>query len=499
MSTQTLLAHLSPTFTSWDEPLDYLPDNEAYASDIRRAREKTGWDESARTGTLKLGNRDVACVVINPAFLGGSIGVETANRITKAIERATAEELPLLMLPAGGGTRMQEGTIAFLQMATITQAVMAHKEANLPYLVYQRNPTMGGVFASWASLGQVILAEPGALVGFLGPRVYEALYNDKFPEGVQLSENLQRLGIIDAVVPETELASVVTKILDVLLARREFGLLPEAHPDEPAPLPRYLATTDPDSLPNHPVWDSIAKTRSNDRLGVKELLAKADDVTMLSGTGGGETAPGLLLALARFGEAPCVVLGHCRDGETEHPLGPGALRQARRGLRLSRELRLPLVSVIDTQGAALSKEAEEGGLGGEIARCLSEILTHPTPTLSLILGQGCGGMALASTPADRILACEHAWLAPLPPEGASAIMYRTPERAPEIAERQGVAATELLRNGIVDLVICEPTDKPEELADHLHEVISHELRELMAVPRPERLTARWQKYRNLGR
>lgn len=499
MDTNRLLETLSSVRENWDQPLTYLPKNESYAQDIQKAREKTGWDESAKTGTLTISGRKIAFVAINPAFLGGSIGIATATRITEAIEKATALELPLLMLPAGGGTRMQEGTLAFLQMATITGAVMAHKAKNLPYLVYQRHPTMGGVFASWGSLGHVIMAQPGALVGFLGPRVYEAIYQDQFPEGVQLSENLQRLGIIDKVVAPEDLATYVTKILNVLLSRREHGLLPEAHPEDTAPLPSYLATTNPAEIPEHDAWESITKTRANQRLGTRSLLEYAEDVTLLSGTGGGENAPGLLLALARFNDSPCIFLGHCRSGENEFPLGPDALRQARRGIRLSRELRLPLVSVIDTQGAALSQEAEEGGLGGEIARCLSEILTHPTPTLSLLLGQGTGGMALASAPADRILACEHAWLAPLPPEGASAIKYRTTEYAAKMATQQGVAAKELLRNGIVDLVILEPTENPEDLAQHLHDVISHELRELMAIPRPERLAKRQQKFRRLGR
>ena len=134
-------------------------------------------------------------------FLGGSIGVAAGDRLTMAIRRATAERLPLLALPTSGGTRMQEGTTAFLQMVRITAAVTDHKAARLPYLVYLRHPTTGGVFASWGSLGHVTFAEPGALIGFSGPRVYEALYGDPFPAGVQTSENLYACGLIDAVTP----------------------------------------------------------------------------------------------------------------------------------------------------------------------------------------------------------------------------------------------------------------------------------------------------------
>ncbi len=127
--------------------------------------------------------RRVAVVACEFGFLAGSIGVDSAERLVRAIERATAERLPLLAAPVSGGTRMQEGTLAFVQMVKISAAIAAHKKAGLPYLVYLRHPTTGGVMASWGSLGHVTVAEPGALVGFLGPRVYEALYGRDFPRG----------------------------------------------------------------------------------------------------------------------------------------------------------------------------------------------------------------------------------------------------------------------------------------------------------------------------
>src|SRR5690606_23802261 len=163
---------------------------------------------------------------------------------------------------------------------------------------------------------------------------------------------------------------------------------------------------------------SITRSRRDDRPGVRTLLkVGARDVTPLNGTGAGESDPGLLLALARFGAAPAVVLGQDRRTQrTIAPLGPGALRVARRGMRLAEELNLPLVTVIDTSGAALSKEAEEGGLAAEIARSLSDMVLLNAPTVCLILGEGAGGAALALLPADRVLAAQHGWLSPLPPE-----------------------------------------------------------------------------------
>src|SRR5690242_11822402 len=165
--------------------------------------------------------RRVAVLMGEFAFLAGSIGRAAADRLVSSIERATREGLPLLAGPVSGGTRMQEGTPAFVQMVRITQAVAAHKAAGLPYLVYLRHPTTGGVMASWGSLGHVTVAEPGALIGFLGPRVYEALYGKPFPEGVQTAENLYARGIIDAVVPPEEIAGILDRALNVLTARNE--------------------------------------------------------------------------------------------------------------------------------------------------------------------------------------------------------------------------------------------------------------------------------------
>ena len=183
------------SWTSWDEPALAVAAADAYAADLAAARERSGLDEALVTGTTRIRGRTVAAVVGEFSFLAGSIGVAAAERLVRAVERATAERLPLVAAPVSGGTRMQEGTVAFLQMAKITQAVMAHRAAGLPYLVYLRHPTTGGVFASWGSLGHVTVAEPGALVGFLGPRVYEALYGAPFPPGVQLAENLHAHGL----------------------------------------------------------------------------------------------------------------------------------------------------------------------------------------------------------------------------------------------------------------------------------------------------------------
>ena len=469
------------SWSSWDTPPARIAVDPSYAEELARAEAKSGVDESVITGEARLRGRRVAVLVSEFRFLGGSIGRDAADRLVASIQRATAAGLPLVAAATSGGTRMQEGTPAFVQMVRISAAIAAHKQAGLPYLVYLRNPTTGGVMASWGSLGHVTVAEPGALVGFLGPRVYSALYGHAFPEGVQTAENLYARGIIDAVLPASEIADILDRALSILLAR-----------PAPAELPEQQEFADVET------WDVVTRSRRPERPGVRRLLRyAATDVVPLNGTGQGESDPGLLIALARFGDSPCVFLGEDRRGQTaDHPMGPSALREARRGMRLAVELGLPLLTVIDTQGAALSREAEEGGLAGEIARCLADLVALEAPTLCLMLGEGNGGGALALLPADRIIAAQHAWLSPLPPEGASAIVHRDTEHAPEMARAQQVRAIDLHRRGIVDVIVPESpdaADEPEEFCRRVGHHLAAELARLIADG-PGDLVRRTQRY-----
>ncbi len=484
------------SFEPWDAPPAPLPIEAGYRPELEAARARTGVDESVVTGAGTVRGVAVAVLVGEFGFLGGSIGVSAAERLVRGIERATAAGLPILAAPVSGGTRMQEGTVAFLQMAKITAAVNRHKRAGLPYLVYLRHPTTGGVFASWGSTGHITVGQPGALIGFLGPRVYESLYGEPFPEGVQRAENLYAKGLLDAVLDERHLAGMAARTLAIMSAK-------PAAPPEPAPATMTQPEPEPGARQPVDAWTSIELSRRPDRPGVRSLLriAAADHVP-LNGTGQGESDRSLLLALARFGDHGAVVLGLDRHAQRlEAPLGPGALRQARRGMRLAQELELPLVTVVDTAGAALSKEAEEGGLAGEIARCLSTLLDLTTPTVSVLLGQGSGGGALALVPCDRVLAAEHGWLSPLPPEGASAIIHRDTDHAPELARRQRVNAAALFEDGIVDRIIAERPDaagEPVPFCRRMGAAIEATLAEIAAIGVPELLDRRRDRYRHLG-
>lgn len=458
------------TWQSWDEAPSYVALDRDYAAALGRARKRTGTDESVITGVGKISGAPIVLVVSEFGFLGGSIGRAAGERVVNAVRRATRERLPVLALPASGGTRMQEGTAAFLQMASIAEAVGSHRRAGLPYRVYLRNPTTGGVFASWGSLGHITWAEPGALIGFLGPRVYEGLHHKPFPDGVQVSENLAAHGIVDAIVPLGELPGRVAQVV-ALLAEPADLPADASSPSVGAPSLPVDASPSPVDASSPPVelvetWPSVLATRAAGRRGLRALLLDSGTAVIH------DTGP-IVLALSRFGRTTAVVIGQDRAVQADGRLiGPADLRVARRGLALAAELGLPVVTVIDTPGADLSVDAEEGGLAREIALCLADLIAVPRPTVSVLLGEGAGGAALALFPTDRRLAAHDAWLSPLPPEGASVIVHRDTEHAPELAAAQGIAATDLAEHGEIDEIVRWGADAAGDLRASIGRVLA---------------------------
>ena len=472
------------SFISWDTAPLAIPTNAAYARELAEARAASGRDESVLTGEGRVFGRRVAVVVCEFDFLGGSIGVAAAERITAAVQRATAERLPLLASPCSGGTRMQEGTVAFLQMVKIAAAVTLHKQAHLPYLVYLRHPTTGGVFASWGSLGHVTFAQPGALIGFLGPRVYEQLYGEPFPAGVQTAENLQRHGVIDAVVPLAELRGILDRALTVVA-------------DDAGPPPERPPARTAARRPGLGLGAGVAAT--GPARGQHLLRHGCTDQVLLSGTEQGEAAT-MLLALARFDGQPAVLLGQQRI--VGGLVGPAALREARRGMTLAAGLRLPLVLVIDTAGpGAVGRGRSKAGWPARSPAAWPSWSRWTPRRCRCCSARAAAGPALAMVPADRVLAALHGWLAPLPPEGASAIVFRDTAHAPELSAAQGIRSVDLLASGIVDVVVPEhpdAADEPIEFSTRLSVAIAVELHALRGMPAADRMATRLRRYREIG-
>ena len=407
-----------------------------YAATLERARQRSGSDESVQVLHATIAGHRVVVIGGDFDFLAGSVGQEAADRVVMGYLHATAERIPVITLPTSGGTRMQEGTAAFFRMVDIARVAGEHLTTGQVRIGWLRNPTTGGVMATWGSYADITAAEPGALLGFLGPRVYEALYDQPFPPGVQTAENLADVGIIDDVVPLSGLRDWMAHTLDVTNG---------------ADVPTSAASAG-DAVPVD-AWEAIQSTRADDRLGPQAVLDQLTSVTELRGTQAGEAAGGIRVCLGRLQGRRVLVVATTRAEVT-----PTGLRVAQRGLRLADRLRLPVVTLVDTPGGQLSREAEEAAMAGEIARTLMLLTSLQTRSVSVIMGQGCGGAALALIPAGTRICMENGWVSPLPPEGASVIMHRSPDRAPDLARQQGVGAFDMLSAGVVDAVVAEGDD-----------------------------------------
>lgn len=413
-----------------------------YGASLERARARSGADESVQVMYAAVAGQPVVVIGGDFGFLAGSVGQSAADRVVAGYQAATRDVLPVVTLPNSGGTRMQEGSAAFFRMTDIAWAAEAHERAGCVHIGWLRNPTTGGVMATWGSYGDITGAEPGALLGFLGPRVYEALHDEPFPP-VQTAENLARVGVIDHVVQLADLRAWVSRILSVTNGE-----------DRPVEVGagREPARVD--------AWEAITRTRAADRPGPQHVLDLLTERTDLTGTGSGQTGTGIRVSLGRLRGWRVVVVAQARQVVT-----PADLRVAQRGIRLGARLGLPVVTLVDTPGGELSAPAEESAMAGEIARTMALLHRVDVPTVCCIMGQGCGGAALALMPANMIICMENGWVSPLPPEGASVIIHRSRDRAAEMAREQGVGALDLLDADVVDVVVGEGEDLPGAVAD----------------------------------
>ena len=489
------------SFSRWDEeltstdPLGFV-DTRSYVSRLVTAAEATDVTEAVLTGAARVGGRDVVVIAGAFEFLAGTQGLVAGERVARAFDRATHHRLAVVGLPTSGGTRMQEGSLAFVQMLKIAASIAAFRAAGGRYVAWLRHPTMGGVLASYGSLAHVTWAQPGALVGLTGPRVIAEVDGTPLPEHVQRAEHLVRHGVVDDVVPADALRQRIGPALAALDGPahghgHEGGPWSRAWPAHPVP-----ATLPPSGQRADDPWAAVVRSRAAGRPGLPALLdLAATDVVRLRGDGAGGRDDGCVTVVCRFRDRRVVVVGHDRPaGARGAAVGAVGYRAAHRAMRLADTLGLPLVTVVDTRGAASTSAAESGGIAREIATCMATMSTLRRPTVAVLLGEGSGGGAIAWLPADRVVAVEHAWLAPIAPEGASAILYRTSERAAELARTQAIDVWSLRAIGVVDQIVPEAADWLAALAD----AVADQLTALLAQPTDTRLTARAQRLRSIG-
>ncbi|GAB3159624.1 hypothetical protein GCM10027290_64750 [Micromonospora sonneratiae] len=485
------------------DPVGFV-DSVPYPQRLATARSDTGLAEAVLCGEADIGGYEVVLAVMDFRFLGGSLGSAVGELIIRAAERALARSRPLILVTASGGARMQEGALALMQMAAVSQAIAALREAGVLTISVITDPTYGGVAASFATNTDIVLAESGARMGFAGPRVIRQTIRQPLPEGFQTAEFLLRHGQVDMVVERRSLRARLAPLLSAAYAGRRGPAVPT--PDSAQP----VLIRDPDRIPERDAWQGVQSARDTDRPTTLDYLFTAfDEFSELHGDRLGGDCPAIVAGLARLGEQHVAVIGHQKGHHTKDLLArnfgmpaPAGYRKAQRVMRLAVRLGLPVVTLIDTPGAYPGIEAEKHGQAAAIADSILTMTGLATPVVAVVTGEGGSGGALALAVADRVLMLQNAVYSVISPEGCAAILWNDPTATPRAARALRVTAPELLRLGVADAVVPEPPTgahrDPIAAAELLRSALVEALTPLLAVPSDTLVRQRRQRFRRYG-
>lgn len=500
------------TFQEWftdletENPLEYP----GYEEKIANLQEKTKLHEAVTVGKCMVNGLETVLGVCDARFLMGSMGYVVGEKITRAFERATEEKLPVVLFTSSGGARMQEGIVSLMQMAKTSAAIRKHSEAGLFYLPILTDPTTGGVTASFAMLGDVILAEPGALIGFAGPRVIAQTIGQKLPEGFQRAEFLVKKGIIDGVVERQELKETVWKFLKIHQDSMQYIHYGKTQNVENFPeirSSRGKAGTDGKS--ELTAWERVEISRSKERPTTLSYVQQIfDEFLELHGDRAFRDDGAVIGGIAMFSGQPVTVIGQQKGKNVKENIyrnfgmaSPEGYRKALRLMKQAEKFGRPVVTFVDTPGAACGIEAEERGQGEAIARNLLEMSGIRTPMVSILIGEGGSGGALGLAVTDEVWMMENATYSILSPEGFASILWKDGKRAKEASEVMKITAKDLKKLQIIEKVIREPEPANEEnlpeIAEEIREDLDGFLRKSCQKTREQIVEERYERFRRM--
>lgn len=491
------------SFEEWDSdlqggnPLEY----KGYEEKLEKLQEKTGLSEAVITGKAKIDGRETAIGVCDGRFLMASMGEAVGEKIARAVERATEERLPVILFACSGGARMQEGIVSLMQMAKTSAALKHHSDAGLLYISILTDPTTGGVTASFAMLGDVILAEPKALIGFAGPRVIEQTIGQKLPEGFQRAEFLLEHGFLDAIVERPQMKAVLSKIL----ALHENGKGTDFNRKECA----QDLVADGRKEEKLTAWQRVELSRRKDRpVGSDYIDALFTDFVEFHGDRYFADDKAIIGGVARFHGMPVTVIAQAKGRNTKENIErnfgmpkPEGYRKALRLMKQAEKFARPVICLVDTPGAFCGLEAEERGQGEAIARNIYEMSGLKVPVVSIIIGEGGSGGALAMATADEVWMLENSIYSILSPEGFASILWKDSSKAKEAAEVMKLTAENLKAQGIVEHVFAEPETYTVQNMDsvimQINEAIEEFLMKYGSMSEQELIRHRYERFRNM--
>ena len=527
------------SFEEWDmdlqteNPLDY----KGYEEKIEKLQEKTGLREAVVTGKATILGQPAVLAVCDGRFMMASMGEIVGEKITRAVERATRQELPVIIFACSGGARMQEGIVSLMQMAKTSAALKRHSDAGLLYISVLTDPTTGGVTASFAMLGDIILAEPKALIGFAGPRVIEQTIGQKLPKGFQRSEFLLEHGFIDQIVERPKMRETLGRILEfhgkvqtdiedtidktagetasqtgdqaVDRATGKMVSKTTVHTADEIKSKDSEDIVDKAQTQKINAWDRVLLSRRKNRpVGSDYIRMLFQDFTEFHGDRLYGDDPAIIGGIAYFKERPVTVIAQEKGTNTKENImrnfampSPEGYRKALRLMKQAEKFHRPVICFVDTPGAFCGLEAEERGQGEAIARNLYELSGLKTPVLSIVIGEGGSGGALALAVADEVWMLENSIYSILSPEGFASILWKDSTKAKEAAKVMKLTADDLKKMGVIECVLEEPeqytvqTMKP--VADQLRGKVEAFIENYEQMPEQKLTEHRYQRFRKM--
>ena len=515
------------SFEEWDMDLDGMdgpPDPlqfKGYSEKIKKLREQTGLKEAVVTGRVKINGKQAVIGVCDGRFMIASMGYAVGEKITRAVERATNENLPVILFTCSGGARMQEGIISLMQMEKTSAALKRHSDAGLLYVTVLTDPTTGGVTASFAMLGDIIIAEPQALIGFAGPRVIEQTIGEKLPEGFQRAEFLLEHGFVDQIVKRENMKPVLGRILKMhdhvhpdCRKGKEIRKSDRTEPVQKAGMTekkagKKAAEQEPWSEKSLTAWERVCRSRSKERpVGKDYIDILFEDFVELHGDRYYRDDPAIIGGIAYFQGICVTVIAQAKGRTTKENLernfampSPEGYRKARRLMKQAEKFHRPVINFVDTPGAFCGMEAEERGQGEAIARNLFELSGLKVPVLSVVIGEGGSGGALALAVADEVWMLENSVYSVLSPEGFASILWKDSSRSAEAAKMMKLTAADLKKLGVIERVFPEPqnfsvlTMKPT--AELLRAGLAEFLTKYQKLETKDLLEGRYERFRKL--